>query len=321
MDTAPLFATVAPALERRFLEPEGFRWGHFLTSDGSRLRWGHLPAGSRKDCILVGGFMEFIEKYFETARDFQARGYNVWCLDWRGQGGSVRAGISQTRPGARHYAQDAKDLAAFISAYVPDGHTRLLVAHSMGATIALLMLAERQAAVDGAVLSAPMLAINTGDVPRWAARGLARVAALAGFGDKFVPGAGSWTDLNATPATSRVASDPARCRLQDSWFGACADLRVDGPTYAWVDAAFGVTAQIMRPEVLERIPTPILIGGAGKDLLVDPSVYPRAAARLPHARLVAFPDARHELFQEVDLIRDAWLAAIDAFVANQVRTS
>ncbi|MBV8934190.1 MAG: alpha/beta hydrolase, partial [Alphaproteobacteria bacterium] len=39
---------------------------------------------------MVSGFAECIEKYFETVADLARRGLSVWCLDWRGQGGSER---------------------------------------------------------------------------------------------------------------------------------------------------------------------------------------------------------------------------------------
>lgn len=319
MDTTPLFAAAPSALDRRFLEPEDFRWGQFIAGDGTRLRWGYLPAGSTRDCVLVGGFMEFIEKYFETARDFRARGYNVWCLDWRDQGRSSRTAPHPQRPAARRYGRDADDLAAFIAKSVPRDNQCLLAAHSMGAAIALLMLSDHAALVDAAVLSAPMLALETGNVPRWAAKALARLMTAAGRADRFVPGAGPWSDRALTPATSRVSNDPARCRLQDAWFAAAPDLRLDGLTYGWLDAAFRLTARLARPSVLARIATPILIGSAGQDLLVDPTAHVHAAAALPNCRLVAFSAAKHELFHETDEIRDRWFAAIDAFAGEHIR--
>lgn len=317
MDTIPLFAPAPPALEGRFLEPEGFRWGHFTTSDGATLRWGHLPSASAKDCILVGGFMEFIEKYFETVRDLHARGFNVWCLDWRGQGRSSR--FNTTRPSARIFSRDAEDLAAFIRTVSPEGRQRLLVAHSMGAAIALLMLRDAPSLVDAAVLSAPMFEIDTGHIPRWVARLLARAMTRCGRGGAFVPGAGPWPNI-APPyrGLSRTSNDPARCKLQDVWFGAHRDLRLDGPTYGWIDAAFTLTADLQSPTFLGNIHTPILIGSAGQDILVDPAAHMRAATLLTNCRLVTFADAKHELFHETDDIRTHWLAAIEAFVAEHI---
>ena len=317
MDTTPLFAPAPPALEGRFLEPQGFQWGHFAAGDGTMLRWGHLPAGTERDCILVGGFMEFIEKYFETARDFHGRGFNVWCLDWRGQGRSARA--VDRRPAARTFDQDAEDLARFI-AEKSSGHRRLVVAHSMGAAIVLLMLRRHPALADAAVLSAPMLEINTGAVPRWFARLLARVMTLAGRGNNFVPGAGPWP-RTAPPyrGVSRVSSDPSRSKVQDAWFTADEELRLDGPTYAWTDAAFALTARVQSAEVLSGIKTPVLMGSAGRDLLVDPAAHVRAATLLPDCRLVTFAAARHELFHETDDIRLRWFSAIDAFIAEHIK--
>lgn len=318
MDTPPY--RLGPSLEARFLEPEGFKWGHFTARDGARLRWGQLTAGTTKDCILVGGYIEFIEKYFEAARDFHRRGFNVWCLDWRGQGGSARSG--RTKPDLRLFDRDAEDLTQFITTVSPRDHKRLLIAHSMGGAVCLLALANHAPLVDAAVLSAPMIQINTGNIPRWAARTLARVMTAIGKGDSFVPGAGAWPNLAPRFGNiNRLSNHPVRGKLVDTWFTAAEDLRHDGPTYAWLKAAFALTARISNAELLSCIRTPILIGSAEQDFLVDPTAHLRAATLLPDARLVTFDSAKHELFQETDDVRDRWFAAIDSFVAEHLRTA
>src|SRR4029077_1342081 len=125
--------TRQPVLPERFLPPPGFVWGRFATADGAVLRWGHLPvANAIAECVLVGGFGEFIEKQFETVRDLAARGIAVWCLDWRGQGGSTRPRPPPDPPRARKFDRDAEDLAAFASAKLTGDLPRLLVSHSMG---------------------------------------------------------------------------------------------------------------------------------------------------------------------------------------------
>src|SRR6266567_2821343 len=106
-----------PALPERFLPPPGFVWGSFTAADGAVLRWGHLPIeNARAECVLVGGFGEFVEKQFETVRDLAARGIAVWCFDWRGQGGSIRPERWPARSRARHFNRDAGELAAFTAA-------------------------------------------------------------------------------------------------------------------------------------------------------------------------------------------------------------
>jgi lysophospholipase len=190
----------------------------------------------------------------------------------------------------------------------------------MGSAISLLALHAHPGFVDAGVLSAPMLGINTGGAPRWAARLLSRVMTAIGRGHEFVPGAGAWPNLapRFPKGVNRVSNDPERGKLLDAWFAAHEDLRVDGPTYAWLSAAFAMTGMTQSPRFLRAIQTPILLGSAGHDLLVDPAAHVRAANLLPNCRLVSFDDAKHELFHETDAIRSRWFAAIDAFVAEQL---
>jgi len=317
--TSPL--SHAPSLPPGFLEPENLRWGRFPTADGATLRWAHLEAARPEvNCLLVGGYSEFVEKYFETLRDLNTRGISVWCLDWRGQGGSTRDTRLPTRPLARNFDRDAADLTAFLKAALPSGALpRILIAHSMGGAIALLSLHAEPALVDAAIFSAPMLAVHTGVIPGFASRALAYAATASGFGESFIPGAGPWTfDSHLDAKTSLTSHDPTRCLVHRHWFAQRPHLRVDGLTYGWLNAAFALTSRVQRAGFLEAIKTPLLIGSAGREFFVNPSSHRKAAARLPHCRLAAFPDAKHELFLEADSYRDQWLADIDAFLAARL---
>ena len=313
-------ADVVPQLPARFLEPHGFVWGSFAAPDGAKLRWGHLPAANpRVECVMVGGFTECIEKYFETTADLAARGLSVWCLDWRGQGGSERPRRWPSRPRPRRYDRDADDLTLFAKTLPPPRHRRLLIGHSMGGAIALVCLRHSPGLFDAAILSAPMLGIRTGRIPRPVARCIASAARVSGLGLCFVPGAGPWRpDRVPSPEISRTSSDPERCGLQYGWFSARAQLRVDQPTYAWLDASLRLARRISRPEFLREIRTPILLASAGIEAFVDPAAHHRAARLLPDGTLVEFPDSKHEPFLERDPIRNRWLDAIDRFVTERV---
>ncbi|HEY0525331.1 MAG TPA: alpha/beta hydrolase [Stellaceae bacterium] len=322
-----LVPMMQPDLEPRFLEPDGFAWGRFQAGDGTSLRWGRLdaaaqaaPAEPRAHCVMVTGFKEYIEKYFETVSDLAARGLTVWCLDWRGQGGSDRPRIAPSRPRARDYDRDAGDLAAFAAAMLPPGALRVLIAHSMGGASALLCLKHHPHLFDAAVLSAPMLGVATGRVPEASARRIARATVRCGLGALFVPGGRRWRfDPEIGPARSRTSNDPARCRVHQAWCAARPELRIDDATYAWLDAALGVTGRLADPDLLGGIRTPILIASAGRDVLVRTDAQRRAAALLPNCTLVDLPEAKHEPFHEVDAVRDRWLAAIDRFLNAHLR--
>lgn len=316
---SPAVAAI-PALAPRFREPPDFIWDVFTTAEGSRLRWGHLAAPSpRASCVLVGGFTEFVEKYFETIGDLVASGVSVWCLDWLGQGGSQRPAVLPNRPRGRQFDRDARDLAAFAAAVLPRKGKRILIAHSMGGAIALLCLAAHPGSFDAAILSAPMLGLATGSIPAATARLIAGTATLSGLGGLFVPGARQWhSTARHTPALSRTSSDPERCRVHQAWLEACPELTVEGPTYSWLDAAFRVTERIQRTDFLARIATPTLIGSAGIEVFVDRRMHHRAATTMPDCTLVELTHSKHEPFLEADAVRDRWFAAIEQFLAERL---
>jgi lysophospholipase len=313
-------ARSAPALEERFLAPPGFVWGGFPTSDGAVLRWGHLAAENpRAECVLVGGFGDFIEKQFETIRDLAARGLSVWCLDWRGQGGSTRPKRWPHRPRARRFQRDAAELAEFAAAKLDGRLPRVLIAHSMGGAIALLCLRRHPDLFAAAILSAPMLGLLTGRAPPTLLRALTGPVRLTPLGLCRLPGTYRWhPDRPPTPERSRISSDAERCRIRHAWISSEPALRLDRPTYGWLDPALALLARIGKPSFLAGITTPILLGSAGREHVVAPAAHHRAARLLPDCTLVELKDSKHEPFLERDAIRNEWFDRIDRFLAERL---
>lgn len=308
-----------PPLAERFLTPPGFTWGSFPTADGAVLRWGHLAAAnSRAECVFVGGFGDFIEKQFETFRDLAARGISVWTMDWRGQGGSTRPKRWPHRPRARHFDRDADELVQFAAAKLDGDLPRALIAHSMGGAIALLCLRRHPSLFGAAVLSAPMLGVPIGRTPPVLLRALTGPARLTGLGICHLPGTRRWPYPPPTPERSRISSDAERCRIRHAWISTEPALRLDQPTYGWLDPALSLIARIGKRRFLEKITTPILLGSAGRERVVAPAAHYRAARLLPDCRLVELPDSKHEPFLERDPIRDLWFDEIDRFLTKRL---
>ncbi|HXP06496.1 MAG TPA: alpha/beta hydrolase [Stellaceae bacterium] len=317
---AILNAPRPPVLAERFLAPPGFIWGGFSTADGAVLRWGYLAAeGARAECVLVGGFGDFIEKQFETIRDLAAHGLSVWCLDWRGQGGSTRPKRWPHRPRARRFERDAAELAAFAAAKLQSGLPRVLIAHSMGGAIALLCLHRHPDLFQAAILSAPMLGLLNGRTPPTLLRALTGPARLTPLGLCRLPGTYRWRPSSPpTPERSRISSDAERCRIRHAWVSSEPGLRLDQPTYGWLDPALALIARIGKPRFLAAIKTPILLGSAGREHVVAPAAHHRAARRLPDCTLFELPESKHEPFMERDAIRDQWFERIDRFLAERL---
>jgi lysophospholipase len=310
----------APPLDARFLAPPGLVWGGFAAADGATLRWCHLAAENpRAECVLVGGYGDFIEKQFETIRDLAARGWSVWCLDWRGQGGSTRPARWPHRPRAREFDRDAGELAQFVAAKLTSGLPRVLIAHSMGGAIALLCLHEYRDLFDAAILSAPMLGLPTGGAPPTLLRALTGPARLTPLKYCRLPGTYRYhPDRPPNPERSRISSDAERCRIRHAWVTSEPALWLDQPTYGWLDPALALIARIGKPRFLAAIRTPILLGSAGCERVVAPAAHRRAAHRLPDCTLFVLPDSKHEPFMETDPIRDAWFDRIEQFLADRL---
>lgn len=268
--------------------------------------------------MLVSGFGDFIEKQFETIGDLAARGFAVWCLDWRGQGGSTRPRRWPNLPRARRFERDAAELAAFVRRHVPEDRPRVLFAHSMGGAIALLCLHREPELFDAAVLSAPMFGLVNDQAP-WALRLVTLPARYSGLGLCRLPGGRRWHPAEPpTPDRSLITSDAERCRLRHAWVTADPRLSLHQPTFAWLDPALALLTRIRRPEFLVRARTPILLGSPGREYVVARSAHRRVARYLPDCTLVELPASKHEAALEADPIREAWLARIDRFIAQRV---
>jgi lysophospholipase len=213
----PLLPVLPPEAE----EPATLSWGRFVNGAGANIRFCHCPppAGTavKGHVIMLPGFKEPIEKYFEAMRDMHAQGLAVWMMDWRGQGGSDR--YLPNEPHKAHhlgYEEQVASLHQFVTQQVlprkPADLPLYLMAHSMGGHISLRYLHDHnQPAEDGtpgpitaAMLSAPMLDISTGATPKPVARQMARFAKAANSIERYIPGGGGWLLPPVTPP-----SDPA----------------------------------------------------------------------------------------------------------------
>ena len=167
-----------------------------------------------------------------------------------------------------------------------------------------------------------MLGLRIGRLPPASLRCITGPIRAAGLGSRLIPGARRWPPQRVpSPATSRVSSDPDRCRLHHDWFTADPALRLDGPTFGWVDAALSLTGRIGKAEFLAAIRTPILLGSAEREAIVSSAAHRRAARLLPDCTLVPIPGSKHEPFLEEDAIRNDWLDRVERFIAARCRAA
>ena len=312
---APLIATPAAPI------PAGGQAEWFTGAGGARLRAALFPAKGepRGSVVLSGGRTEPIEKYFEVVGELTGRGFVVLAHDWRGQGLSWRAypdeRLKGHADGFNDFVDDYHALLAAFEHRLPGPWIAL--SHSMGGALTLMALAQGEAPrFAAAVLSAPMLDVLTGAIPRRLAAPVAALAKRLGRGGSYVP-ADPGKSFDAPFEGNALTHDPARFARSLAQVTACPDLALGGPTWGWLDFAFRLHAWLFRPGALGRVTLPVVILSAEQEKLVDNTAQRRAAAALPNARLVTVPGALHEILMETDDRRAVFWTEFDA-VADAV---
>jgi lysophospholipase len=297
--------------------PDGMTAGSVRAADGTNLRYAVCPGpriGRGTACIFQGRG-DFIERYFETIKDLQARGYDVAILDWRGQGGSDRRLSDPYRVHVRSFREYDRDLAAFMTEVVlPDCRPPFVaLAHSTGATVVLRALKSHNW-FESAVLSAPLIDIAPVGLPRPLVRLAARLMVLAGLSRLYLPGRPRRPmradDFPGNPVSSDRMRYLRDCRTLEE----APHLGIGGPTFGWLNAAFGAMAGLARYSRATTLCAPVLIIAAGDDWLASSEASRQFARRVPGVATVTIPGARHEPLMERDELREQFWAAFDAFV-------
>lgn len=274
---------------------------------------------ARGVCVLLQGQTEFIEKYCEVVGELRARGFSVAALDWRGQGGSARALGNSLKVHVGDFAEFDDDLRSFLDQVAaPLPGAKIALAHSMGAHILLRNLARFEGRFACAALTAPMLEVQTHGVPPALARAASRIMNWRGAGEEFVWGMERREPLTARFEENRITSDRARFERMKALLAQKPEIRLSGPTFGWLEAAYRSMAVTARPGFAEAIGTPVLVAGAGRDRIVVTQAVRRFAARLPHGEYVEIADAEHEILMEHDSARAEFWRAFDAFVARHL---
>lgn len=310
-------------IDRRAI-PAGATETFWNAPDGQAIRRFDRAAGRqppRGSLLFVPGRADFYEKYLEALAYWHDAGWNVTALDWRGQGLSGQLARDGVTGHVTDYGLWVDDLAQFWTEWrVKSPGPHVIVAHSMGGHIALRTLVEHRFTPDATVLCAPMLGFQPAFLPR----GLLHLAArtMAAIRGRECP-AWSGSERPGQMADERqdlLTHDAARFADETWWRKTRPGLALGPPSWGWIERSLASMAVLDRSGALEAVRTPVLLIGMKKDALVSYRAIAQAGRRLPLAEMMTFgPEARHEVLREVDPVRRAVLARIDAFFDRTAR--
>ncbi len=268
------------------------------------------PRGS---IIFSPGRTEFIEKYFETVEDFLNRGFNMLIIDPRGQGLSDRLLEDRLKSYVESFQDYADDFAFGIKAFeaeLPKPH--IAMGHSMGGCIVLLAVLSGVVNPSAVVCSAPMTGIF--DVENRLSEMIIGVFSLMGMSKRNIPFQKQTNGLPIPFKGNKLTSDFDRFQRWASYFKTTPELRVAGPTIAWVRQALWAMNYINRNA--RQLKVPGLVVAAGGDPIVDPA----SNSKFAHMAGIDFkvvPGALHELFMEKDEFRNQFFESFDTFLNKQ----
>jgi len=289
--------------------PEGSELVWFTGSGGRRLRACLVPALNadvvRGTVIVCPGRTEFIEKYFEVARDLQGKGFGALILDWPGQGLSER--LLEDR--GKGHIDDFQTFMSALRKGLDELEDRLprpyvSLAHSMGGAIALAAISEKLVKVSAAAFCAPMWGLRTRIFGMrylvWAMRAMGR--------------SGDYAQQPGPPERFKdniVTYDERRWQVHRDLVDTAPDLGLGPVTWGWLGASLAIVRTFARKSKLEGIDIPVLVASAAEEKLVDNRSHDRICASLPNCTHITVGGAMHEILMETDDKRAEFWAAFD----------
>ncbi|MEO1657295.1 MAG: alpha/beta hydrolase [Pseudomonadota bacterium] len=293
--------------------PEGTYAEWIESRDGAKIRVLRFGgSGERGTALVIPGWAEPAEKYGEVALDLIDRGFDVTCIDPRGQGLSQRLTDDDPRGRIDDMSKHVDDVDAVVEHL---GAERLtIVTHSMGGLVGLSWLA-RGGKAEAAMLSAPATRIYSSPVMRGVIRGACGALIALGMGDQPARGANNAMTFEGNTLTS----DIGRHAILRDLLIADEGLALPRPTFHFVEAMHKAQAALQKPGVIDGIDVPVLIVSARADTWVDATHHDALAAHHPQKfELVKVEGALHELFMEQDQYRDQFWDAFDRFADRYV---
>lgn len=287
--------------------------------DGAQLRIGHWPSasGGQRRVVLCHGRTEFLEKYTETVGELTARGFDVWSMDWRGQGASDRSLKNPHKGHIDRFETYLSDLTWFYETIAGAyGGETVLMAHSMGGHITLRAVLEGRIKPDRFVLSAPMIDLPMSGLSRFAVTALCRSMAGIGLDGGYVIGTGDYDPARVKFDGNPLTSDRQRFDAIHAAIAANPVVAMGGPTFGWLDATFRSVPALH--ELAQKSPStcPILLFTAMADTVVSVTAQTAMSTALPDCEQVQVANARHEILHESDAIREQFWQAFDGFTST-----
>ena len=186
-----------------------------------------------------------------------------------------------------------------------------LFAHSMGGCIGTGFLESYPEYFDKAVLNAPMLEVDTGNIPDFIAKIVVKVAVLLGQDGKYVIGKNPFSPSYSFNSTGTTSEN--RWTYVNDIINENEELQRGEASYQWTNEAFKATKQFVKKENAAKVEIPVLLFQSGDDAYVRPGGQNKFAKYAQNCELRRIDNAKHEIYFERDEIQNPYLKELMEF--------
>ncbi len=278
----------------------------------------YLVSNAKAGVVISHGLGENITKYREVIYYLINQGYSVFGIDHRGHGRSGRLGIDETQISIEKFDYYVEDFKTFMDQIVlKESTTNLLYTHSMGGAIGALFLERYSNYFQAAILSTPMMDINTGKYPELAIKAIANLNSLSSLKNDYLPGCGPYSgkpDFENSPTQSKAR--------YDYYFNqtlAKSELQNGGATYLWIKEAFDAMDELTQAGNAAKVEIPVLIFQAELDTVVEAKGYDKFASAAKNCQKMFVPGAKHEIYRETDRVISSYFDQVFKFFADNLK--
>lgn len=188
-----------------------------------------------------------------------------------------------------------------------------LLGHSMGGAVAAQFLVRHPETFRRAVLTSPMIAPSSGNVPMWAGHALAAFMCLIGKGKKRAFIAGPF-DPAKEPFETSCSTSRARFDYYQQKRVAMPCLQVCAPSYRWVLESIRQTGKLLDPALVGAIRTRVLLCQASDETVVLTREQEQFVRLLKDGEFARFDGARHEIYNSVDATMQPYVQKLLTFL-------
>lgn len=289
--------------------------GYFERIAGEAIYWEHYePPVFHGTIVISHGFAESCEKYAEMIYYFVQSGYQVFICEHRGHGRSYRLVEEMWLTHIDLFDHYISDFHYFMTNYVLQNLNEqplFLYAHSMGGAIGARYLEQYPALFNRAVLTAPMLEIDSGNIPMFAAKLYAGYQSL--IGNKMKPLFIHKPFRENEPFEESVATSLARYSYYLTKRTQHPYLQNSAATYQWMRESMRTIHQIVKRNNCRKVTIPVLLFQAEVDSLVKPGGQHRFISSVPHGRMSRIAGSKHEIYRSENAVLQPYLDEILEF--------